>query len=274
MFKKILENTKANTPLIHAITNYVTVNDCANIILAAGGSPIMADDIHEAADITTICSSLVINIGTLNERTVEAMIAAGQRANAVGHPVVLDPVGVGASAYRNEVAARLLENIKFAVIRGNISEIKALANGGGKTSGVDANVDDIITLENLDKIIAFAKQLSQKTGAVIAISGEYDIVADENRAYVITNGALEMTKITGSGCMLTCVISTYCGANPDNPLAAAVAAVCSLGLCGEKAKTKMLETDTGFNSFRTYMIDFMSRLDYVTLKVGARYEIR
>ena len=274
MFNEVLHNTKSITPLTHAITNYVTVNDCANIILAAGGSPIMADDAHEVEDITSICHSLVINMGTLNQNTFEAMVLAGKKANEIGHPVVLDPVAVGASAYRNECTAKLLEQVHCAVIRGNISEIKALANGGGKTSGVDANVDDIVTAENLDKTVVFAKALSARTGAVIAISGQYDIVANQNTAYVIQNGVPEMAKITGSGCMLTCVIGAHCGANSGQPLEAAAAAVTALGLCGELAKAKMEKEDAGLNSFRTYLIDFMSKLDAGQLKAGAKIEVR
>lgn len=119
--KTYLENIKKKSPLIHNITNYVTVNDCANITLACGASPIMADDQDEVEEITSICSGLNINIGTLNGRTIEAMILAGKKANALNHPVVLDPVGAGASTLRTKTALRLLDEVKFTVIRGNIS---------------------------------------------------------------------------------------------------------------------------------------------------------
>ena len=129
MFQTMLENVRKNCPLIHNITNYVTVNDCANIVIACGASPIMADDKEEVAEITTICSGLNINIGTLNSRTIASMLIAGKRANELNHPVVLDPVGAGASKLRTETAMQLLEDVKFSVIRGNISEIKTLASG-------------------------------------------------------------------------------------------------------------------------------------------------
>ena len=132
MHKELLENVRACRPLIHSITNYVTVNDCANMLLACGASPIMADDIGEAAEITAVCGGLNINIGTLNERTIPAMFAAGRQANALRHPVVLDPVGAGASGLRTRTALRLTEEVRFAVIRGNISEIKTLAQGRGR----------------------------------------------------------------------------------------------------------------------------------------------
>lgn len=127
MFKEMLENVRSKSPLIHNITNYVTVNDCANALIACGGAPIMSDELEEVEEITTICSGLNINIGTLNQRTIPAMYKAGKKANELGHPVVLDPVGAGASALRTDTAKELIEKVKFTVIRGNISEIKTLA---------------------------------------------------------------------------------------------------------------------------------------------------
>lgn len=178
MFQKMLENVRGKCPLIHNITNYVTVNDCANIVLACGASPIMSDDQSEVEEITTICGGLNINIGTLNKRTIESMLLAGKRANELSHPVVLDPVGAGASKLRTETAQKLLEEVKFTVIRGNISEVKTLASGSGTTKGVDADVADKVSEENLDSAVAFAKAFAEKTGAVIAITGAIDIVAD------------------------------------------------------------------------------------------------
>ena len=162
MFAEQFANVRAKSPLVHNITNYVTVNDCANMVLACGASPIMADDAAEVEDITTICGGLNINIGTLNSRTIESMLKAGKKANALGHPVVLDPVGAGASALRTGTAYRLLDEVRFTVIRGNISEVKTLASGAGTTKGVDADVADRVTEENLDGAVAFAKLLPQR----------------------------------------------------------------------------------------------------------------
>ena len=148
--EQCLEQVRQTVPLIHNITNYVTVNDCANILLACGGSPIMADDEEEAAQITAVCGGLNINIGTLNKRTIASMFLAGRKANELGHPAVLDPVGAWASDLRTDTARRLLEEIRFAVVRGNISEMKTLAAGAGTTKGVDADVADRVTEENLD----------------------------------------------------------------------------------------------------------------------------
>ncbi len=274
MFSSILENVFTKTPLVHSITNYVTVNDCANIILASGGSPIMADDIAEVEEITSICSSLVINIGTLNERTIASMIAAGKKANELGHPVVLDPVGAGASTLRNETALNLLKEVKFSVIRGNISEIKFLATGSANTQGVDASAADAVTPDNLDSIVTFAKALSKSTGAVIAITGVTDIVADSEKAYVINNGNKMMSRVTGTGCMLTAVIGSYIGANPDNILDSTAVAVTAMGLSGELAYEKVKESDGGTNSYRMYIIDMISKMNADLLKEGAKVEIR
>lgn len=274
MFKEILENVNARTPLVHSITNYVTVNDCANILLACGASPIMADDLNEVEEITSICSGLVINIGTLNERTIQAMLKAGKKANALSHTVVLDPVGAGASSLRTSTTFELLKEIRFSVIRGNISEIKTVALGSGTTKGVDADVSDTVTDKNLDESVSFAKALSAKGGSIIAITGAIDIVADSSKAYIIRNGHALMSKITGTGCMLTAVIAAYCSANPDKLLDATAAAVCAMGLCGELAYEKLVKTDGGTSTYRTYIIDFMSKMNAELLLGGMKVESR
>ena len=174
MFAECFENVRSTCPLIHNITNYVTVNDCANMVLACGASPIMADDAAEVEDITTICGGLNINIGTLNSRTITSMLLAGKKANLLGHPVVLDPVGAGASQLRTDTANRLLREVKFTVIRGNISEVKTLASGAGTTKGVDADVADKVTEENLDSAVAFAKAFAARTGAGAGNRGFYE----------------------------------------------------------------------------------------------------
>ena len=171
MLEEIFENVRQRSPLVHNITNYVTVNDCANMLLACGASPIMADDPEDAVEITAICGGLNLNIGTLNRRTIPAMLAAGKRANELGHPVVLDPVGAGASSLRTDTALELLRQVKLTVIRGNISEIKTLALGSGTTKGVDADMADRVTEENLNGAVSFAKDFAKRSGAVIAITG-------------------------------------------------------------------------------------------------------
>lgn len=272
LLKEMLINVREKSPLVHNITNYVTVNDCANILLACGGSPIMADDAEEVEEITSICGGLNINIGTLNARTIPSMHLAGKKANELGHPVVLDPVGAGASTLRTTTANELIQRIRFTVIRGNSSEIKTLAHGAGTTRGVDADIADSVTRDNLKQAIAFAKEFARKTKAVIAITGANDIVADEKKAYCIFNGHPMMSSITGTGCQLSALIAAYVTANPDTPLEATAAAVCAMGICGEKAYGRLSEED-GNATYRNYIIDAMYCLDGEELERLARYEI-
>ncbi len=271
--KQSLENVRKTCPLIHCITNYVTVNDVANALLAIGGSPIMADDIRETSDITSICSALVINIGTLNERTIPAMFNAGQTAKKLGHTVVLDPVGAGASPLRTETALELLEKIKPDVIRGNISEIKTLAHGSGFTSGVDAAEGDTVTEQNLDASVRFVKDFAKSCGAVVAVTGKIDLVSDGGRCYVITNGAAQMSRITGTGCQLSALTAAFAAANSQDKCTAIAAAVCSMGYAGELGVLRMSEND-GNCALRGYIIDGLYNMTGDKLQRGAKYEIR
>ena len=271
---EIFENIKKIKPVMHNISNIVTANDCANITLACGGSPTMAEHPEEVEDITSACNGFVINMGMLRSPLVESMLKAGKRSNELGHPVVLDPVGAGAAKKRNEVLFKLLENIKFSVIRGNISEIKFLATGTSAAKGVDADENDKVTADNIDSVIEFAKNLSKKTGAVIAISGETDIIADENKAYIIKNGCAEMSRVTGTGCMLSSVVGTFISANKDNILDATAVAFSAYGYAGELAYDKMKSKGEGTGSFRVYLMDYMSLMNDKLFKEGAKIEVR
>lgn len=273
MFKTCLENVRNTVPLIHNITNYVTVNDVANVLLACGASPIMADDEGEVEEITAICSGLNINIGTLNSRTIPSMLKAGKAAQALNHPVVLDPVGAGASTLRTETARRLIREIRFTVVRGNMSEIKTLAAGSGNTRGVDASVEDVVTEDNLESAIAFVKDLSARDGAIVAVTGAIDLVADAKRCYVIRNGRPEMGKVTGTGCQLSALTAAYVAANPGNCLEAAAAAVCLMGLAGEIGFSRMAPGD-GNAAYRSRIIDAICNMDGRELERGAKYEVR
>ena len=273
MFKTCLENVRNTVPLIHNITNYVTVNDVANVLLACGASPIMADDEGEVEEITAICSGLNINIGTLNSRTIPSMLKAGKAAQALNHPVVLDPVGAGASTLRTETARRLIREIRFTVVRGNMSEIKTLAAGSGNTRGVDASVEDVVTEDNLESAIAFVKDLSASDGAIVAVTGAIDLVADAERCYVIRNGRPEMGKVTGTGCQLSALTAAYVAANPGNCLEAAAAAVCLMGLAGEIGFSRMAPGD-GNAAYRSRIIDAICNMDGRELERGAKYEVR
>lgn len=270
--QRAVQNVRANAPLIHCITNYVTVNDCANALLACGASPIMSDEPADVADITSICGGLLINIGTLNTRSIEAMKVAGNVSADLGHPIVLDPVGAGASACRTETASELLDALPVAVIRGNMSEVKALAGASASTRGVDVNPDDVVTDANLIESAAFACDLARRANAIVAITGAIDIVADARCAYAIRNGSPLMGRITGSGCMLSCVLAAYVVANaPDERLEAVVASVAAMGLAGQVAAARMQQGD-GNGSYRTYLLDALCNMTGEQLEQGARVE--
>ena len=273
MLGNCLENVRKNVPLVHNITNYVTVNDVANVILACGGSPIMSDEPEDAEDITTICGGLNINIGTLNKRSIEGMHRAGKKAGELHHVILLDPVGAGASALRTDTANDLMKEIHFTAIRGNISEIKTLALGSGTTKGVDADVADAVTEDNLDNAIRFVKNFASQTGSIVAITGAIDLVSDDKRCFVIRNGRPEMGKITGTGCQLSGMMTAFLVANPDALLEAAAAAVCTMGLSGEIGWSHMQKGD-GNSTYRNRIIDAVFNMTGEMLDRGAKYEIR
>jgi hydroxyethylthiazole kinase len=273
MIENCLDVLRKKAPLIHNITNYVTVNDVANIILACGASPIMSDEPKDVAEITSICSGLNINIGTLNQRSIEAMFIAGHKAEELSHQLLLDPVGAGASSLRTETALKLMKELHFNVIRGNVSEIKTLAKGSGTTKGVDADAADAVTEKNLDQMIAFTKNFASETGSIIAITGAIDLVADQDHCYVIRNGRAEMGRITGTGCQLSGMMTAFLAANPEDQLEAAAAAVCTMGLAGEIGMQHMQAYD-GNATYRNRIIDAVYNMDSTILKQGAKYELR
>jgi len=253
---KLLDEVRNKKPLVHNITNYVTVNDCANILLALGASPIMADDIKEAADITKISSALVINIGTLNERTIESMIASGKKANELNLPVIFDPVGVGASEFRNETTKRILEEVKISVLRGNMSEIKFISGLKSTTKGVDASESD--TNIGNDEGINVAKSLATKLNCTVAITGSTDIISDGNRVAILENGDKMLANVTGTGCMTSALVGGFCGAGSDYFIAA-IGGIMSMGICGEIAVESAGQLGTG--SFHIAIIDAVSNLN-------------
>lgn len=264
-YAETLTALRAAKPLVHHITNYVTVNDCANAALAIGASPIMADDTQEAADIAGMASALVLNMGTLNTRTIESMRLAGRAANAAGIPVVLDPVGAGASRLRNETAAMLLQDIRISVLRGNLSEIRFLAGLQAQTRGVDASEQD---LEQTGDAVAVARALSTQRGCVVAITGKRDVVASKARAVCIENGHAMLSRLTGTGCMCSSLVGSFCGASPQAPFEATAAALVSMGIAGELAYERAGAAGNG--SFRVALHDALSQIDAEMLEKGGR----
>ena len=282
MKKLWMKDLRERAPRVHCITNYVTAGDVANLVLAAGGSPIMAQGRREVEDVTSICHSLVLNMGTLEKRTVKAMLLAGRKARELGHPVILDPVGVTASAYRRRSAVRVLEGVKPDLIRGNASEICALEKAlRGQEPGNTAGVDAVPSGEEEERIRA-VRSLAGLTGAVVIMTGAVDLIAGREHVYKIKNGSSMMGRITGGGCMLDGLLGAFCGCLflecredwpeksqkaskpqktqnsqkarkgvsgrpvPQERLEAAVAAAVSAhGLCGEMAERMAAEQSTG-----------------------------
>lgn len=259
-----LSEVRAKAPLVHNITNYVTVNDCANALLALGASPIMADDIGEVSEIVALSQALVINMGTLNQRTINSMIAAGKAANQLGIPVIFDPVGAGASGLRNNTAREIVTQVKLSVVRGNISEISCLAGLSSSTKGVDAGESDA----KKDGAV-IAKSLAQRLGCTVAITGAVDYISDGARLAKITNGHEMLGKVTGTGCMTTSLVGATCGVTNDYYIGA-VAGVAAMGLAGEIGFVVAGAKGTG--SFRVALLDALSKMEAEQFKRSAKID--
>lgn len=274
---ELLNEVKSKNPLTHCITNFVTVNDCANAVLAIGASPIMSEDIEEVAEVVSIADALVINIGKLSHEQVEAMKISSAQANKINTPVILDPVGVGISQLRNKVTLEIIENYKLAAIRGNITEIKTIAKLTGIISesntakGVDVSESDIITQDNLNENADVISKLAAKLDTVILASGPIDILSDGETTIAIDNGDEMMPYITGSGCMLSSIVGSCIGAT--NPLEGTMLAALLMTIAGEKARSKVDSENVGTGSFRAYLIDYLYKLDGQTLINKSNIEI-
>lgn len=243
-----LKKVRANAPLVHNITNYVVMNNTANALLAIGASPVMAHAVDEVKDMVKLASSLVINIGTLSPDWIEAMIIAGKTANKRNIPVVFDPVGAGATSYRTHAAMQIIKECLLAVIRGNASEIMALAGSKPSTKGVDS-------IATSHDAIDAAMMLSEKTGSVVVISGAVDYVVYKNSLMKVRNGAPLMTKVTGMGCTATALVGAFSAVNSDYFHAAAHAMTVS-GIAGEIAA----ERAEGPGSMQVYFLDALYKL--------------
>lgn len=241
-----LNQVKSTRPLIHHITNYVTANDCANAVLALGGSPVMADAPIEVEDMTARAHALVLNLGTCHPEGIRAMQLAGKVANEKNIPIILDPVGIGATPFRYACTMQLLEELKISVIRGNMSEIKLLAGLETKNHGVDSADED----PHGPKIAA---ALANRYHTIVGITGKTDVISDGRSIYSLDHGHTYLTQITGTGCMTTSLIGCYLGANEDF-LLATTTGILTMGLAGEKAAKRMTPHD-GIGSFKVYLMD-------------------
>lgn len=275
--KNSLENVRENNPLTHCITNSVTINDCANAVLAIGGSPIMAEDEEEMEEVVEIADVLVINIGKLSKEQIKAMKVSAAHATKTNTPIVLDPVGAGISQLRNNTIKYLVENNNITAIRGNISEIKAIANIIGllntesAAKGVDVSEDDIISSDNLEINGNLVKELAKKLDTVIIASGPLDIISNGETIVVLDNGDEMMPLITGSGCMLTSIVGSCVAVN--DPFEGSILASIAMSLAGEKARKQVDENDLGTGSFRTFIIDYLYKTNVESLINESKIEI-
>ena len=264
-----LSQIKEKNPLTHCITNSVTINDCANAVLAIGGSPFMAEDAEELEEVVTIADALVINIGKLSKEQINSMNVSAKVANETDTPIILDPVGVGVTELRNKTTMDLINNYNMAAIRGNITEIKSIAKLVGvidennTAKGVDVNIDDIITEENLSANGEIIRELAEKLDTTILASGPIDILSDGKTTIAIDNGDDMMPLITGSGCMLSSIVGSCIGGS--TPLEGSLVAILAMNLAGEKARAKVDEKDEGTGSFRAYLIDYIYKTNAESL---------
>ncbi|NLL94585.1 MAG: hydroxyethylthiazole kinase [Thermoplasmatales archaeon] len=252
----MMARVRERNPLVHQITNYVTVNLCANATICAGASPIMTDAPEDALDIARVSSALVLNIGTLNPGIIESMIKAGKVANGAGVPVVLDPVGAGATPYRTECSEKIIREVKVSVIKGNGGEIGTLAGMGGEMKGVDSESGG-----NVEAV----RKLAKRTGAVVSMSGPTDYVSDGKTTYSIEGGHVWLSRVSGSGCALAAVTGAYVAANGVS--AASAANACALfSVAAEIAAAE----SNGPGTFPAAFLDALHGMDGETLDEKAR----
>ncbi|KGQ71484.1 hydroxyethylthiazole kinase [Chelonobacter oris] len=247
-----LNRIRQQNPLIHNITNIVVANYVANGLLALGASPIMSSAIEEMEELPAICNALVINIGTLTAEQVNAMLSAGKAANRHHIPVVLDPVGVGATTFRRQIVTRLLAEISFSAIRGNAAEMACLANADWQSKGVDVGKGEA----DLNEI---ANTLAQQYQCTVVISGEVDVVSDGRQLANIRNGTALFPKITGSGCLLSAVCGAFLAVAPQDGFNAALEACTAYAIAGELAAQPLLPQQHG--QFYTALLDHLAALD-------------
>lgn len=262
---EIKNKVKKEKPLIHCITNHITINDCANMILAVGGKPIMAEHQSEVAKITKSAKSLLINLGNISDERIIGMKIGGQSALENGVPLILDPVGVGCSDFRLALGKELIKTFSPQVVKGNMSEIKRLMGyDDSEIKGVDVSEEDEIREGNLRESIQIGKDFARDNRCIVAITGEYDIVSNGNRTVIIKNGDSMMAEVTGTGCMSGAIISTWF--NSNDPLNSVVSSLGAFGISGEIAK----ENAKGIGSYKTALFDAIYLLDEEQIKKRLR----
>jgi hydroxyethylthiazole kinase len=255
---RTLRELRARKPLVHQVTNYVVMNETANATLALGALPVMAHAPQEVEEMAAAAGALVLNIGTLSEHWVEAMLLAGK---AAAGPIVLDPVGAGATRYRTETAWRLLEELEIAVVRGNAAEIATLAGRDGEIRGVESIGAD-------DSPDELAKEAATALGCIAAVTGPTDYVSDGQRVIAVSNGHELLGTVSGTGCMATAVTGSFLAVKPDAPLEASAEALVAFGVAGEDAA----QAAKGPGTFHAALYDALYNLDPETLDDRARVD--
>lgn len=255
---KNLEALRAKKPLIHNITNFVVMNYTANALLACGASPVMAHAQEEVEEMVSLASTLVLNIGTLTPYWVDSMLRAGKKANEANIPIILDPVGSGATELRTNAARRLIDELTISVVRGNASEILSLAHEGSRTKGVDS-------IHNVDDAADAAVTLAEELHTSLAITGAVDLVTDGDNVFRVSNGHELMGYVTGTGCTATVIIGAFLAVD-NNPAEAAATALSYFGLAGEKAATRANEP----GSFQIALLDALYAIDKKQMEEGAK----
>jgi hydroxyethylthiazole kinase len=254
-----LRNLREHKPLVHQITNYVVMNETANATLALGALPVMAHAQEEVEEMASVAGALVINIGTLSRHWIEAMLLAGKAANAAGAPVVLDPVGAGATRLRTETSKRILEQVDIAVVRGNAAEIATLA-------GREAEIRGVESIGAADSGAELAAAAARALGTVVAVTGPVDHVSDGERVLAVSNGHELLGTVSGTGCMSTAVTGSFLAVRRDEPLEGATEALVAFGVAGEDAA----EGAAGPGSFHVRLYDSLYNLDPDALDERAR----
>jgi hydroxyethylthiazole kinase len=254
-----LRRLRAAKPLVHQITNYVVMNETANATLALGALPVMAHAREEVEEMAAIAGALVLNIGTLSPSWVEAMLLAGRTANAHGVPVVLDPVGAGATRYRTETAKRLLSEVDVSVLRGNAGEVATLV-------GIDAEVRGVESIGAGSDPRELALTAGRTLGVVASVTGAVDHVSDGTTVLAIANGDPLLATVTGTGCMSSAITGCFLAVDRERPLEAAAAALVAFGVAGEDAAREA----AGPGSFHVGLYDALAALDPASLDARAR----
>jgi hydroxyethylthiazole kinase len=258
---ELLGRLRESRPLVHHITNYVTVNECANITLFIGAAPVMAEAKEEVADMVSLAGALVLNIGTLRREQVDAMLIAGHKANELGIPVVMDPVGAGATKYRTEVASRLMQELQIAIVKGNAGEIGTIAGTGGVVRGVDS--------EGMKgDPVQVCRSLADAAGVTVVMSGPSDIVTDGRRTVMVDNGHELMGKISGTGCMASSLVGAFAAMSEDFVLSS-TAALASFGIAGERAANRT----SGPYAFKVALLDEVAFLSPEVVAKEARVRL-